>query len=249
MSEQETAPYVPALIRDARGLTSLEKVFLYTVDSRGRSGMFTTAERAAEDMGVSLRTFRSLRRSLVAKGMLSVHERPPKTSVYRVRSEALATSAAPTSAAPTSAGPTSAAGAGVPVQEMQGSPVQQVQGSPVQEVHTEEEQEAEPRKGNAKTNVPPTPQAAPAAPRGSSASEDMSTTARAPGRPRFNRGLPPRAERPTKQRHRRPSHKPQEHPDVPGYTWSSLGGQCTACGNQVAPDDGLRRVRKDDVEG
>lgn len=162
------ADCTPALIRDARGITSLEAVFLYTVDSRGEQGMFTSAEKAAADMKMALRTFRTVRKSLVAKSLITVQERPPRTSIYKVAPAALASL---TSAPATSAGDarvTSAAGAWVPVRE--------VHGSPVQEVHSQEEQRK--RNGKTTTNSLPT--------------TSLPSFSFLPSR--FQRGMPPKQE-------------------------------------------------------
>lgn len=56
-------------IRDTRGLTSLEKVFLFTVESRGQ--MTCTATTAALDMGMSKASYYRTRDALIASGCLT----------------------------------------------------------------------------------------------------------------------------------------------------------------------------------
>lgn len=75
-------------IRDARGLSSNEKCFLWAVESRGV--MFTTQERARQDMGLSRGTFYKTRNRLRERGLLRIHRRGPNaTTQYRVNDTAL----------------------------------------------------------------------------------------------------------------------------------------------------------------
>ncbi|CAN5191102.1 hypothetical protein BH24ACT12_BH24ACT12_14100 [soil metagenome] len=70
--------------RDARGLDSKEKVFVFVVASRGL--MFTSAETAAADMGMSRASFYRTRDALIRKGYLRVEPRPNATTVYELKS-------------------------------------------------------------------------------------------------------------------------------------------------------------------
>ena len=70
--------------RDARGLDSKEKVFVFVVATRGR--MFTSAETAAADMGMSRASFYRTRDALIRKGYLRVEPRPNATTVYELKS-------------------------------------------------------------------------------------------------------------------------------------------------------------------
>jgi hypothetical protein len=76
-------------IRDARGLDALEKVFLYTVESRGV--MKTSWQRAAADMGMKRSTFYNIRNSLVEKGLIGVVPQGRETAWYVVNTAGLAT--------------------------------------------------------------------------------------------------------------------------------------------------------------
>lgn len=73
-------------IRDASGLTSKEKVFLFVVESRGE--MFTDWQDSARDMGLSKRGYYDSRASLLAKGLLTSTRRMDSTTVYKVNADA-----------------------------------------------------------------------------------------------------------------------------------------------------------------
>ncbi|QIG42067.1 hypothetical protein G5V58_04125 [Nocardioides anomalus] len=60
-------------IRDARDLDAWEKAFLFVVATRGL--MFTTAARAAADMGMGLTKFYAVRKSLLSRALVSVTTR------------------------------------------------------------------------------------------------------------------------------------------------------------------------------
>ncbi|MRJ75464.1 hypothetical protein GEV29_02850 [Aeromicrobium sp. SMF47] len=75
-------------IRDARGLSSNEKVFLMVIESRG--DMWASVAQASADMGMSRSTFYKTRTSLIDRGLIKVLRRGPnQTTVYRVRRPAV----------------------------------------------------------------------------------------------------------------------------------------------------------------
>lgn len=69
-------------IRDARGLSSKEKVFLLVTESRGE--LFGKWHRNAADMGLSKRGYYDARASLLGKGLLLAERRFDNTTVYLV---------------------------------------------------------------------------------------------------------------------------------------------------------------------
>jgi len=75
------------IIRDARSLTGHEKAFLFVVESRGI--MFSEAETARADMGLSRSTFYDVRKGLERKGLIDVRPRRLKSTLYRVNVDAL----------------------------------------------------------------------------------------------------------------------------------------------------------------
>jgi hypothetical protein len=78
------------LIRDARGLDAYEKAFLFVVASRGEE-MFTSAETAAADMGMSPAQFHKVASRLSERELIRREARPGKSSKYLLNMEALAT--------------------------------------------------------------------------------------------------------------------------------------------------------------
>lgn len=74
-------------IRDAQGLTIFEKVFLYTVESRGT--MKATWKRAADDMGMGKNTFYRTRTALVEKGLILTERMFNGVSSYEVNVDSL----------------------------------------------------------------------------------------------------------------------------------------------------------------
>lgn len=76
-------------IRDARGLTTDQKVFLYTVATRGEGGMWTKQETAADDMGLSKATYYRVRKQLLDLEVIKVQQRMNDTSVYLINEPVL----------------------------------------------------------------------------------------------------------------------------------------------------------------
>ncbi|WP_157432529.1 hypothetical protein [Aeromicrobium sp. Root472D3] len=70
------------LIRDARGLNSKEKVFLFVVESRNE--MFSKMEPARFDMGLSKNHYYEARASLLDKKLITATRRMDDTTVYTV---------------------------------------------------------------------------------------------------------------------------------------------------------------------
>jgi hypothetical protein len=79
----------PWHIRATRGLNAFEKVFLHTVLSRGDDGMFTSAQTAADDMGMSLWSFYRVRKELVRVNLITVQEYSGSTSQYWINAQRL----------------------------------------------------------------------------------------------------------------------------------------------------------------
>ncbi|MFJ8790445.1 hypothetical protein [Streptomyces sp. NPDC102462] len=76
-------------IRDARGLSHEEKVFLFVVASRGV--MYSEWQKAAEDMGMKKTRYFKVRKSLIEKDLVEEGRRMDDTTVYRVKEDVLAT--------------------------------------------------------------------------------------------------------------------------------------------------------------
>jgi hypothetical protein len=74
-------------IRDARGLSANEKVFLFTVESRG--SMRTTQVNAAKDMGLSRATYYRVRDSLIGRDLLTVRRNMDSSTEYLVNEVSL----------------------------------------------------------------------------------------------------------------------------------------------------------------
>lgn len=75
-------------LRDARGINSDEKAFLFVAISRGDE-LFGTWETNAADMGMSKNRYYRTRDSLLAKGLIEVARKYNGSSVYRVNVDAL----------------------------------------------------------------------------------------------------------------------------------------------------------------
>lgn len=75
-------------IRDARGLTAKEKIFLVTVELRGE--MVCTWERAAADMGMTKDSFYRTRRSLVDRHLVYAVEQGNRITRYIVNRDGVA---------------------------------------------------------------------------------------------------------------------------------------------------------------
>ena len=76
-------------IRDARGLSHEEKVFLFVVASRGV--MFSEWQKAADDMGMKKTRYFKVRKALIEKDLIEEGRRMDDTTVYRVKEDVLAT--------------------------------------------------------------------------------------------------------------------------------------------------------------
>jgi hypothetical protein len=76
------------LIRDARGLTVNEKLFLYTIASH-QDGMRKTHDKNHADMGFSRATYYRVRTSLIAKGTITETRRMNAPTVYVIDKPAL----------------------------------------------------------------------------------------------------------------------------------------------------------------
>jgi hypothetical protein len=74
-------------VRDAQGLTTYEKVFLYTVESRGT--MKATWKRAADDMAMSKDTFYRTRSSLIEKNLILTQRMGSGVTAYTVNLDSL----------------------------------------------------------------------------------------------------------------------------------------------------------------
>ena len=73
-------------IRDAQGLNSKEKVFLFVTESRGE--LYGKWRRNATDMGLSKNHYYEARKSLLDKGLLLAVRRMDDTTVYVVNHDA-----------------------------------------------------------------------------------------------------------------------------------------------------------------
>lgn len=71
------------LVRDARGLTADEKLFLYTVASH-QDGMHKTHDKNIADMGFSRSTYYRVRTSLKEKELISLTRRMNGPTVYAI---------------------------------------------------------------------------------------------------------------------------------------------------------------------
>jgi len=70
-------------IRDAKGLTTNEKVFLYTVASHN-DGMYATHDKNYKAMGLSKATYYRVRESLMTKKLVAVQRLMDAPTVYTV---------------------------------------------------------------------------------------------------------------------------------------------------------------------
>lgn len=84
MSRQVSLEVIWA-IRDCRTLNAQEKSLLWAIESRGIH--YGTWETVAADAGMKKDAYYRWRRSLEAKGVLSVTERPGKTTVHEVNAD------------------------------------------------------------------------------------------------------------------------------------------------------------------
>lgn len=84
MSRQVNLEVVWA-IRDSRSLNASEKSLLWAVESRGVH--YGTWETVAADAGMKRDAYYRWRRGLEARGVLSVTERPGKTTLHEVNGE------------------------------------------------------------------------------------------------------------------------------------------------------------------
>lgn len=75
-------------IRDARGLTTNEKVFLYTVASH-KDGMFKTHDKNYDDMDISKATYYRVRGELIKKDLVVVCRRMDNSTVYMINDQGL----------------------------------------------------------------------------------------------------------------------------------------------------------------
>jgi DNA-binding transcriptional ArsR family regulator len=74
-------------IRDARALTTMEKVFLYTLASRGKT--YSTRKTIQEDTGLSDGSVSKVVRSLQEKGLIDVVRRNGTTTIYTINEDIL----------------------------------------------------------------------------------------------------------------------------------------------------------------
>lgn len=80
------------LVRDYKGdLTLPEWGFMMLIASHKKGKLFSTVEHICEQMRISESTFRRVRKSLLAKGLIKATERPRMTTVYRLNRRALQT--------------------------------------------------------------------------------------------------------------------------------------------------------------
>lgn len=72
-------------IRDSRALKAADKAFLYAVETRGTA--YGTWETVAADAGMKRDAYYTTRRRLESYGVLSVTERPGRTTVHEVNAD------------------------------------------------------------------------------------------------------------------------------------------------------------------
>lgn len=76
-------------IRDSRGLTVYEKVFLTTIASRGEAGMFCEWRRNSEDMSMKKDSYYKTRNSLKDKGLISAQTQSFGPTIYKINDDVL----------------------------------------------------------------------------------------------------------------------------------------------------------------